>query len=135
MPPLPHKASNSGFGMIEVVVAFLLLSLSLGVLLGGLTTGMRNTDRAAQAGLALLYAESLLAETAGGVPLETGETSGRTDSGFAWRRRISRLPAAGQAMVAPVSINVSVTPPDGGAPVRLNTLRLTDIPSTDQLRR
>ena len=121
--------------MIEVVVAFLLLSLSLGVLLGGLTTGMRNTDRAAQAGLALLYAESLLAETAGGVPLEAGERSGRSDSGFSWQRQIARMPAADLAMVAPVSVIVSVTPPDGGAPVRLHTLRLMDIASTDQLRR
>lgn len=122
----------SGFGMIEVVAAFLLLSLSLGVLLGGLTTGMRNTDRAAQAGLALLTAESVLAETGITAPLAEGESSGRADSGYVWKRRISRLPGAPARHTALFSISVSVTPPDNGAPVRLVTLRLKENPPADR---
>lgn len=121
--------------MIEVVVAFLLLSLSLGVLLGGLTIGLRSTDRAAEAGLALLYAESLMAETGVSIPLEAGESAGRTDSGFYWKRQISPLPGAAVKPITPFTISVSVTPPGNGAPVRIVTLRYADGPLTDHMRR
>lgn len=128
MPPLPRKAHNAGFGMIEVVVAFLLLSLSLGVLLGGLTAGLRSSDRAALGGIALLYAESLMAETGISTPLEPGETTGVTDSGYAWKRQISAMPDSSPTTVTPFAVTISVTPPDNGAPVRLMTLRLADKP-------
>lgn len=131
MPPLENSKNNSGFGMIEVVVAFVMLSLALGVLLGGLTVGMRNTDRAAQAGLAVLYAQSLLAETGSVTPLAEGESSGRTDSGYRWKRQITRLPDSDAAAVASFTVSVSVTPPDNGAPVRIQTLRLADIAAKD----
>lgn len=124
MPRLGNKSRNAGFGMIEVAVAFLLLSLGLGVLLGGLTVGLRSTDRAANAGLALLYAESLMAETQAGV-LQAGEITGRTDSGYVWRRVISPLPVSPPMLMTPFKVSVSVTPPDNGAPVRLVTLLLS----------
>jgi general secretion pathway protein I len=120
--------------MIEVVVAFMLLSLALGVLLGGLTVGLRNTDRAAQAGLALLYAESLMAQTGVRVPLVPGESTGRTESGFSWKRQISRLTGTGPAALPSYSVSISVTPPDNGAPVQLVTLMLSDRPYTEQNR-
>lgn len=117
--------TNAGFGMIEVAVAFLLLSLGLGVLLGGLTMGLRSTDRAAQAGLALLHAESLMAAAQAG-PLIPGETTGRTDSGFVWQKQISLLPLSGQRPVTPFKISIAVTPPGKGAPVRLDSMLLSD---------
>lgn len=115
--------------MIEVAVAFLLLSLGLGVLLGGLTVGLRNTDRAAHAGLALLYAESLLSEAQAG-DLHAGETSGRTGSGYVWQRIISPLPVPSPTLLTPFKVSVSVTPPDNGPPVRLVTLLLSQKKST-----
>lgn len=118
--------------MIEVVAAFLLLSLSLGVLLAGLTTGLRNSDRAAGAGLALLHAQSLLAETGVSIPLTEGATSGRLQGGYAWRREIARQPDAGRSPLAIFTISIAVTPPGNGAPVRLVTQRLTDNPATDR---
>ncbi len=121
--------------MIEVVVAFIVLSLSLGVLLGGLTVGLRNTDRAATVGLALLYAESLLAETGVTIPIREGESAGRTDSGYSWKRQINRPSDAGKTVLVPFTISISVVPPDNGAPVRIVTQRLVDVPSTDYMRR
>lgn len=115
-------------------MAFLILSLSLGVLLGGLTVGLRNTDRAVNAGLALLYAQSLLAETGITIPLEEAESTGRTGSGYSWKRQIHRVPGVDKSAVAPFTISISVTPPDNGAPVRIITQRLADIPATDHMR-
>lgn len=130
-----NKSQISGFGMVEVMAAFILLSLSLGVLLGGMTVGLRNTDRAAQAGLALLYAESLMAQTGISVPLEEGETSGRMDGLYAWKRQISRVRQGGADFSRLNSVSISVTPPDGGAPVRLVSLRHADAPSSEDLRK
>ncbi|MSP42491.1 MAG: hypothetical protein EXR08_03875 [Alphaproteobacteria bacterium] len=129
---MPNKRNNAGFGMIEVVAAFLLLSLSLGVLLAGLTVGLRNSGRASGAGLALLYAQSLLAETGVTGPLRDDLSSGRTTGGFIWRREINRLPEAGRSPVAIFTVSISVTPPDNGAPVRIVTRRLSDNLSTDE---
>ncbi len=120
--------------MIEVVVAFMLLSLALGVLLEGLTVGLRNTDRAAQAGLALLYAESLMAETGIRVALVPGESVGRTGNGFSWKRQINRLTGTAATALPSYSVSISVTPPDNGAPVRLVTLMLSDRALTEQNR-
>lgn len=117
--------------MIEVVVAFLLLSLALGVLLGALTIGLRNSGRAAQSGLALLHAQSLLAETGISVALEEGETSGRSPDGFAWRRVILRQKGKTASPVTAFAVRISVTPPDDGAPVSLSTLRLSDTPAPE----
>lgn len=120
--------------MIEVAVAFLILSLSLGVLLGGITVGLRNTDRAANAGLALLHAESILAEAGISAPLEEGESTGRMNDGFIWKRQISRAPGADKAAVTPFTISISVAPPDNSAPVRIITQRIAYIPATDHIR-
>jgi len=120
--------------MIEVVVAFMLLSLALGVLLGGLTVGLRNTDRATQAGLALLYAESLMAETGVRVALVPGESAGQTGNGFSWKRQINRLSRTGTTALSSYSVSISVTPPGNGAPVQLVTLMLSDRTYTEQDR-
>ncbi len=120
--------------MIEVVAAFLLLSLSLGVLLAGLTAGLRDSDRAAGAGLALLYAQSLLAETGVSIPMTEGATSGRMQSGYSWRREIVRQPDAGRSPAAIFTVSIAVTPPGNGAPVRLVTQRLADNPLAEDQR-
>lgn len=119
--------------MIEAVVGFAILALGLGALLGGLGMGLHAEQRASEASLALLYAESLLAETGAATPLEAGGSSGRIAGGYAWRREISPLPVQ-NPLVFPYKISISVTPPGNGAPVRLDTLRLGHAPVTDQTR-
>jgi len=118
-------ANNSrGFSLIEVVVSFMILALALGALMSGLGTGVRGTDRAAQASLALLYAESLLAETGASVPLVAGETVGERDGGYRWKRDIRPFPLKPAEGVTPFQISVSVTPPGRGNAITLVTLRL-----------
>lgn len=126
-------AANAGFTLIEAVAGFAILALGLGALLGGLGMGLRAEQRASEASLALLYAESLLAETGAATPLEAGGTSGRLSGGYVWRREISPLPMQ-NPLVIPYKISISVTPPGNGAPVRLDTLRLGHAPSADPLR-
>ncbi len=118
-------ANNSrGFSLIEVVVSFIILALALGALMSGLAAGVRGTDRAAQASLALLYAESLLAETGASVPLAVGETTGERDGGYRWKRDIRPYPVKPAEGVTPYQVSISVTPPGRGNAITLTTLRL-----------
>lgn len=116
--------NSRGFSLIEVVVSFMILALALGALMSGLGAGVRGTDRAAQASLALLYAESLLAETGATVPLVAGETSGERDGGYRWKRDIRPFPVKAAEGVTPFQISISVTPPGRGNAITLTTLRL-----------
>lgn len=70
-----------GFSLLEVVVAFSILSLSFGVLMQLYSTSLRNTTMATDYAIATELAESLLAEwttlaPAGNVE-RTGEHAGR----------------------------------------------------------
>lgn len=119
---LPNR--SRGFSLIEVVVSFMILALALGALLSGLSAGLRGAERAAQASMALLHAESLLAEAGASVPLVPGATNGERDGGYIWQRDIRPFPIARTEGLAPFELSVSVTPPGRGNKVTLVTLRL-----------
>lgn len=81
MSPRPQR----GFTLLEVLVAFVIMSLSLGTLMQAFATGLRNTSLAQDYTLAALHAESLLAGLGVEEPLQAGETSGQFDDRFSWR--------------------------------------------------
>ena len=73
-----------GFTLIEIVVAFSILAVGLGVAMQIATGAMRQSRSAADYTEAALYAQSLL-DTAGvGERLEEGESSGEFDERFRW---------------------------------------------------
>jgi len=116
---------SSGFSLIEVVIAFMILALALGMLLSGLRVGLRGAERAAQANLALQYAESLLAEAGASVALSPGESRGEHEGGYVWERIIRPFPLATPIKgIAPFEVSVSVTPPGQGGKVELVSLRI-----------
>ena len=77
-----------GFTLIEVLVAFVILGLSLTVLLRIFSSGLRNVEVSGEYARAVLVAEAQLALAGVGEPLEAGETWGEWDERFRWRRRI-----------------------------------------------
>lgn len=130
------RAASPGFSLIEVVVSFIILALALGVLLTGLSTGVRGTGRAAEASLALLYAESLLAEAGASAPLAAGVIGGEHPGGYRWARSIRPFPVAAQLKgIAPFEVSVRVTPPGGGASVELVSLRIKVDAAMDEAAR
>ncbi|MBK7983798.1 MAG: type II secretion system protein [Candidatus Competibacteraceae bacterium] len=78
-----------GFSLLEILVAFAILSISLGVLLQVFATGLRNAGTAADYTQATLYAESILAAIGREAPLSEGSHSGPINEQFSWRSRIS----------------------------------------------
>lgn len=78
-----------GFSLLEVLVAFAVLSLSLGVLLQIFAGGLRNTALAEEYTQAALYGESLLALWGREKPLAAGAEQGRFDDKFSWRSTVA----------------------------------------------
>ncbi len=84
----PRRRHHRGFTLIEVLVAFLVLALSLGVLMQIFSLAMRTTSTAGDYQRALLLAESLMAEISAEPVLTPGRRSGWIDERFQWRSRI-----------------------------------------------
>jgi len=79
-----------GFSLLEVLVAFAILSLTLGVLLQVFATGLRNTANAEDYTRAVLQAESLLAQVGINLPVESQQ--GAMDDRFQWRITVTPFP-------------------------------------------
>ena len=127
---------QGGFSLLEVLVAFAILSVSLGVLLQVFGTGLRNTALAEDYTLAVLRAESLLAAIGRETPLAAGVSQGRIDGKFSWRSTvepytdrtlIGNLPALPYRVV----VEVFWQGPRRTRSVTLETLRLAPLPSTE----
>lgn len=119
-----------GFSLLEVLVAFAILSVSLGVLLQVFATGLRNAGIADDYSQATLYAESILAAVGRETPLSEGVHSGPVNDRFAWRSTVSPyaegLPNPEKTRVRAYRVSVEVYWAGRGQErsVTLETLRL-----------
>jgi general secretion pathway protein I len=124
---------SGGFSLLEVLVAFTILALTLGVLMqvfSGSINGTRNSEEYQEAAA---LAESVLALVGADIPLEPGSQGGELN-GFVWRTEISESPAA--ELVAPPEdlipnlVRVRVEWASGGRTrdLELVTLRLAQPP-------
>lgn len=89
--PFSKKGTEKqrGFSLLEVLVAFAILSVSLGVLLQVFATGLRSTVLADEYSRAALHAESLLEALGRDSHLSEGVTQGRIDDRYSWRSTVS----------------------------------------------
>ena len=82
---------GAGFTLVEVVVAFLLLSMVLATGFELLTAGMRRAIDLEERSKALAVAQSQMAVAGTEVPLKEGTASGQTDDGKdRWTLAIAR---------------------------------------------
>lgn len=121
-----------GFSLIEILVAFTVMTFVVGVLFQVFSTGLRTAVVAEEYSEGTRIAESLLEEAAGIRSLERGEQSGRVeDSPYEWHIRVAPfsvpgLPNDDYGAFEPVSISVRVHWASGvrGRQVELHTVRL-----------
>ncbi|MGQ9659780.1 MAG: type IV pilus modification PilV family protein [Thermochromatium sp.] len=123
--------SQRGFSLLEVLVAFAILAISLGVLLGIFARATSATIASAQYTQAATLAESLLNLVGHEFALEEGTHSGDTQSGFSWELRLLRLDLKDEfptttSSVQAFRVDVTVLWFDVGRPRRLtlSTLKL-----------
>jgi general secretion pathway protein I len=76
---------QQGFSLLEILVAFAILSIFLGVLLNIFSGGVRGADVTGQYARAVQIAESLLAGVGHDVALETKVMDGESDDVYRWR--------------------------------------------------
>jgi general secretion pathway protein I len=129
------RGAAQGFTLIEVLVAFMILTLSLSVLLRIFSGGLNNVSVAGDYAQAVLLAESQLAVAGRNVPLLVGQTYGESGDRFRWRRTIENyLPWDEEtALTVPVSgylvtVEVSWTRNGRDQQIILNSLRVKKRP-------
>lgn len=129
--PGPHPVRRNpqqGFSLLEVLVAFAVLALSLGVLTQVFTSGMRNTQLSSRYSEAMILAESRLAAATVPGELEEGTDNGEAE-GFNWVTEAAPFDTGSpfeNPAVKPLRVSVRVSWNDRGQSrsLELVTLRL-----------
>jgi general secretion pathway protein I len=124
------KRRQSGFSLLEVLVAFAILAISLGVLMEIFSRATITAIASAQYSQAATIAESLLNEVGVALTLEEGSVSGETESGFSWEITMVRLDLSEEFPFEPPAtayrVNATVLWFDAGRPrsLAVSTLKL-----------
>jgi general secretion pathway protein I len=123
------RRRERGFSLLEVVIAFTLLAATLAVVLRLFSEGASGVSRAERRTIAVLHAQSKLAEVVA-TANEPGEWSGAFADGYRWRAVLvpQREPRTGDARppLEPLLVTVTVRAPgeDAARGVSLDTVHL-----------
>ena len=74
-----------GFSLLEILIAFSILALSLGILLKIFSAGVNTAGVAEEYTAAVQIAESLMAQTGVETPLQPNEATGLENEKYHWR--------------------------------------------------
>ncbi|MEX2644459.1 MAG: prepilin-type N-terminal cleavage/methylation domain-containing protein [Acetobacterales bacterium] len=124
------RSAEAGITLIEVVVALAVAGLVAVVALRTTAGALAGGDRAEHATMAVLTAESLLAEAGVTAPLAPGTRDGTARGGYRWTVETARYDGidgetAERVPVRPYTVAVTVRWGDGAAEtVTLRTLKL-----------
>lgn len=122
---------RGGFTLIEILIAFTILAVSLTVLLQAFSFGLRGLGVAEASATAVMHAQSKLDELGTSIPLEEGQQEGEFSDGFRWTTVVRpHRPDAGfdpslvpTLPAIPYEVDVTVSW-DQGKSITLKTLRL-----------
>ncbi|MCG6941200.1 MAG: prepilin-type N-terminal cleavage/methylation domain-containing protein [Thiohalocapsa sp.] len=129
-----RTAHSRGFSLLEVLVAFAILAISLGVLLQIFQRAMSSTTVSSEYSRVVALAEAKLAEVGADIPLEEGVHTGDPEDGMDWIVNIQPYQPAGWlgedetlALQPYLVTAVASLPTSAGArQVTLRTLRLAE---------
>lgn len=83
---------NKGFSLLEILVAFSILAISLGIVLKIFSSGVNTAIVAEEYTMATQIAESLMAKTGIETVLEEGSTSGVEADKYRWQVVMTQIP-------------------------------------------
>ncbi len=82
---------QAGFSLIEMVAAFLVFAIGIGVLMQILATSMHNARSSSDYTMAALWAQSKLDVVGVGAPIEEGNSNGRFDDTYSWELQVRQV--------------------------------------------
>jgi general secretion pathway protein I len=85
---------QAGFSLIEMIAAFLVFALAIGILMEILASSIHSTRASNAYTMAALWAQSKLDTVGVGAPIEAGSTNGRFDDGYSWQLDIQLVDPA-----------------------------------------
>ncbi|MGH6879703.1 MAG: type IV pilus modification PilV family protein [Hypericibacter sp.] len=125
-----ERTCDAGFTLPEILVAFVILVLALGVLLPSFSNGLASLDRSTFQAAALAEARSLIDRLGTETPLEEGTLTGTSAIGLDWviHLRPQRNPegrGGGGDLLAVIPYEIEVAVSDNaGQTLTIKTLRL-----------
>lgn len=131
---MPRARRQAGFSLLEILVAFSVLALSLGVLLNIFSTALRGVGIGEEYSKAALLMDSRLAALGSEIPLESGSQSGSEGDGegqeYRWLITISpfgevdQFQALGELELFQVDVEVAWDASGAQRRIAVSTLRL-----------
>ena len=80
---------QQGFSLLEILIAFSIMALSLSIMLNIFSGGITTAATAEDYTLAVQIAESLMAKTGSEIPLSEHQSTGEEDKKYRWSLTIS----------------------------------------------
>lgn len=120
---------NAGFTLLEVLVAFVIAAISIGVVMRIFSGGLNNLRVADEYSRAVFIAQSKLAAVGVEAPLQLGEQAGEAGRQFHWRVDVrpydtGRAAQPGGAVLYEVRVDVSWSEGEKARRIELVTLRV-----------
>lgn len=134
-----RSKGENGFSLLEILVAFSIMALCLGVLLRIFGGAGHIASTADQYSRAIIVAESLLASLGIDTPLRPGHTQGEIGTGYHWTLDVTPYPVesegtAGQGSMGfkPYRVELTVEWGEVEDPRAFNLVTLRLLPDTPQ---
>ena len=118
-----RRGNEEGSVLVEAMVAGAIMAMTLALAYRASGDGARRTQAADLSRLAVLEAQSRLAEVGADIALAPGESSG-IDGDLAWRVEVSPAASAQGTAGRLMAVAASAGPRDGRPRVTLHSLRL-----------
>jgi general secretion pathway protein I len=83
------RSKHRGFSLLEILVAFSILAISLGIILKIFSTGITSAQVTGDYTIAVQIAQNLLDKTGSESPLKLGEINGSENKLYQWRVTVS----------------------------------------------
>lgn len=117
---------TDGFTLVELLVAFAILAVSLSAIYRGFSVSLKSSDRTERIQTAVLIAQTQLARVGSEIPLGSDRIEGELDNNYYWRIDMALSEGFGSSRYfTPHEVTVSVSSERDGKPlVSLKTLLL-----------